>query len=195
MSGMRRAIAILALVSACSGVAQARRVQAHFLLDGTLGVAIPIADDNFTRAFLPSPKFGLHLGVELWFSRHFGLAPELSLDGGPFLERAISSVSEGNFRFQPGLRVLFGFGRGHAFFLRFLLGGEALVFGPGGTQGAGQINLGLGVQPGLGMQFRFSRRGVAGFTLDFPIGVHTFGTPVNVIDATFDIAGFIGLRV
>ena len=191
---MRRAITILLLIAACAGTAHARRVQARFLLDGTFGVAIPIADDEFTREFLPSPKLGLHLGAELWFTRHFGLAPELALDGGPFFERGLTSVAEGNFRFQPGLRVLFGFGRGHAFFLRFLVGGEALVFGPGGTQGAGRINVGFAAQPGLGMQFRFSRRGVAGFTLDFPVGVHSFGTLTNV-DATFDIAGFIGLRV
>jgi hypothetical protein len=195
MTGVKRLAIAALLLLALPRASEARRVRAHFLLDGMLGLTVPFADADFSDAFLPSPKPGVALGVELWLSRRFAIAPEFSLDGAPLFSRRSTGVTTGTLRFQSGLRVLFGFGRGHAFLLRFLFGGEAFIFGPGGRGGAGTTNVGFATEPGLGMQFRFSRRGVAGFLLGFPIGVHTFGTPVTSTDVAFDALGFIGLRL
>jgi hypothetical protein len=183
-------------VAFAAGPAEARHATARFFLDGSLGFGVPIADQTYRDAFFPSPKIGLHLGAEIWVARHFGVAPEIALDGGPLIGQVNpSSVTTGVFRFQPGVRLLFGFGNGHAFFLRWLIGGELFVFGPGGRGGANTLNLGFATEPGLGMQFKFARHAVAGFTLGFPIGVHTFGTPVTATNVDFDMSGFIGLRI
>lgn len=184
------------MVSIVARPAHARRASARFFLDGSAGIEIPLADQRYRDSQFPWPRIGLHLGAEIWLTRHIGLAPELALDGGPLINQANpSSVTTGVFRFQPGLRFLVGFGRGHAFFLRWLIGGELDVFGPGGRGGANTTNLGFATEPGLGMQFHIARHAVAGFTLGFPIGVHTFGSPATQTNVDFDMSGFIGLRI
>jgi hypothetical protein len=172
---------------------QGRRVDAHFLLDGVVGVGIPIADTEHRDSFYPSPKIGLALGAEIWLARHIGLAPELTLDGEPFLPKRSSAVTTGRIRALPGLRFLIRFGHGHAFFVRYLVGVDLLVFGPGGTLGAGKISAGFGTEPGIGMQFKVARRAVLGFTTGVPIGLHDIeGT--RHINADFDLSFFVGYR-
>jgi hypothetical protein len=185
--------ALALLVVGASGSARAE--SARFFVDGGVGVMAPIADSTYANSFLPSPKLSLRLGAEIWLTRRVGLAPELALDGGPLLGQRSSGVTTGKLRFQPGLRVLFGFGHGHAFFLRYLVGGEVLVYGPGGREGAGKLNLGLATEPGVGMQFRVSRHAVVGFTLGVPIGLHSYGTPRSEVNVDFDATFFVGLRL
>jgi hypothetical protein len=136
----------------------------------------------------------LHLGGEIWLSRHFGLAPEATIDGGPFIGRHSSGITTGRFGFASGLRLLFGFSHGHAFFLRYLIGGEVLLFGPGGRLGSGATDLGFATEPGLGMQFRIARHAVIGFILGTPIGIHSYRTANNEINVDFAGSVFIGLR-
>lgn len=187
---MRTAIVLAILAGSTS--AQARPI-VHPLVDGVVGVSVPVAGSGYSDVFYPSPVFGLHVGAEIWLGHHIGLAPELALDGGPFISQHTSGVTTGRFRFQPGLRVLFGFGRGHAFFLRWLFGGEIFAYGPGGREGAGQLNLGFATEPGAGMQFRVARHAVLGFVLGVPVGVHTFGN-VTVSNVDFAASFFVGYR-
>jgi hypothetical protein len=175
--------------------APVRRRSALFFLDGAGGIAIPIGDSNYVDSFYPSPRLGLRLGAEIWITRHIGLAPEFALDGGPLFGKRSNAVTTGSLRFQPGLRVLFGFGRGHAFFLRYLIGGEAFIFGPGGRGGVGTTDVGFATEPGIGMQFRIGRHAVAGFTAGFPIALHSFGTSSTSVNADFEASGFVGLRI
>ncbi len=196
--GMKRSLAIalqLAVALPLAAHDARARPTARFFLDGAFGLTVPIADADYADEFYPSPAIGLRLGGEIWLRPRFGLAPEVALDGGPLVGQRSTGVTTGRFRFQPGLRVLFGFGRGHAFFLRFLVGGELFVYGPGGRGGAGTVNLGFAAEPGFGMQFRVARRAVAGFTAGFPVGAHTFGAPATFINADFALSGFVGLRL
>jgi hypothetical protein len=177
-----------------AGAARAR-TSTNFLFDGVAGVAVPIADGDYRDGFYPWPKIGLRIGAEIWFTPRIALAPELALDGGPLIGQRSAGLTTGKFRCQPGARLLFGFGQGHAFFLHYLIGAELFVFGPGGRGGAGTLNLGFATEPGGGMQFKIGRRTVAGFMLGFPIGMHTYGSPITSTNADFDVSGFIGLRI
>jgi hypothetical protein len=42
------------------------------------------------------------VGAEIWLGRHIGLAPELALDGGPFISQHTSGVTTGVFVFSRG---------------------------------------------------------------------------------------------
>jgi hypothetical protein len=188
---MRTRWLVPALLLLAAAPANARPV-ARFLVDGVIGVNIPIANGNYVDSYYPSPTFGLHFGGEIWVARHFAVAPELALDGGPLLDR-VTNPTTGRARFQLGMRFLFGFGRGHAVFLRWLAGAELLAYGPGGPGGQGTVNAGFATEPGVGMQFRVSRHAVVGFVNGFPIGVHSYGRPSEV-NADFDISFFVGYR-
>jgi len=188
---MRTGLVLLVSLLATS-VAQARPVT-RFFLDGAVAVNIPVADGDYTNAYYPSPQLGLHLGVEIWLASHIGLAPEFALDGGPIIDR-LTNPTTGRVRFQTGLRLLFGFGRGHAFFLRWLIGAELIAYGPGGSQGQGTINVGFATEPGVGMQFHVARRTVVGFLLGVPVGLHSYGAPPTHVNADFNASFFIGYR-
>ena len=190
---MRPSVVIAILFSA--GVARAELSHRGFLFDGAVGVGVPIGDSGYTYSSLLVLKFGVRGGAELWLTPRFGLAPELAVDGGPVFEQHANGVTSGKFRVQSGLRFLVGFGRGHAVFLRWVLGAEALVYGPGGRLGAGRLNWGFLTEPGVGMQFKVARRMVLGWLIGFPVGLHTFGTPDNAIYADFDATAFLGLRL
>lgn len=181
-----RAFYAIASLMVLSAAAAARPVKARFFLDGALGASIPIADSIYTSEVWPTVKASLRLGAELWLSRHFGLAPELALDGAPIISRFDDGVHDGKGRFQAGLRVLAGFGNGHAFFARALVGVEVTRQPPAFT-----------AELGVGMQFRVARRAVAGFTAGFPISVYQFETgdaPITTRHVDFDLLGFIGYR-
>ncbi len=169
------------------------RPRSGFFLDAAVGFSAPIAGAHWLDAYYPSPIFGLHLGGEIWLAHRVGLAPELALDGGPLIDQGSGRVTTGRFRFQPGLRVLFGFGAGHAFFLRWLLGGELLAYGTGGRGDVGAVNVGFATEPGVGMQFHVARHAVIGFLLGTPIGVHSFGGP-NEVNVDFAASFFVGWR-
>ncbi len=177
------------------GTATARadaRPSARFLLDGVAGVAIPMGDTIYRDANYPGPVFGLRLGAELWITPHLGLAPELALEGGPLMGH--TTVNTGRARIQPGLRLLLGFGKGHAFFVRALLGADLLIFGPGAVGGLGKLDVGLVIEPGVGMQFRIARRAVLGFTVGTPVAFHSFHDPSYGTHADFEAALFVGYR-
>ena len=189
----KRALALAALITLVVTTARADgRPPARFFFDGALGVAVPIADGTYRDGNYPGPLVGVRLGAELWLSRRIGLAPELALDGGPVIGH--SSVNTGRFRPQAGLRVLFGFGHGHAFLLRALVGADLLIAGPGALAGLGKVDAGVAFEPGAGMQFRIARHAVAGFILGVPVGVHTFHTPSYGTQADFSAVGFVGYR-
>ena len=188
---MRTRSLVFVMLVLAAAPANARPV-ARFLLDGAIGVNIPVGDGNYVDTYYPSPTFGLHLGGEIWVQRHLAVAPELALDGGPLLDRA-SNPTTGRARFQLGMRLLFGFGRGHAFFLRWLAGVELLAYGPGGSGGQGTVNTGFATEPGVGMQFSVSRHAVLGFLAGVPIGVHGYGRP-DEVNADFNLTFFVGYR-
>jgi hypothetical protein len=191
---LRIGAAALALVAggAFANAASARP-QARFFLDGAATVEVPIGDGDYTGAYWPSPQFGLHLGAEVWLRPHLGLAPEFAIDGGPVLDKRANPTT-GRLRFQPGLRVLFGFGRGHAFFLRWLIGADLIIYGPGGSQGQGTVDPGFVTTPGLGMQFRVARHAVIGFLAGVPVALHSYGAPSTHVNADFETGFFIGYR-
>jgi hypothetical protein len=169
------------------------RPSARFLLDGSLAVDIPFADAAQRDQFLPSPTVGLSLGAEIWLTPRLGLAPEFQIDGGPLIPRHSSALSTGHARLVPGLRLLFGIGHGHALFLRWLLGLDTLIYGPGGAQGSGTFDLGVAIESGVGMQFRVARRTVLGFLVAVPVGIHdVFDT--RPVAAAVDLRFFVGLR-
>jgi hypothetical protein len=169
-------------------------VTAKFLLDGNVGFAVPIGDSDYVDRFLTSPVFGLSLGAEVWFTQRIGIAPEFFFSGGPLIGARSSGITTGKVRYQPGMRLLIGFGRGHAFFVRWLMGGETFIFGAGGRLGGGQRDTGLAIEPGLGMQFKIARQAVIGFVTDFPLGWHQFGTGVTQTNADFQTLLFVGYR-
>jgi hypothetical protein len=187
---LRIAFVLLALLVASPSFA---RSAAGFLVDGVVGVSVPVADSNWADTYYPGPIFGLHLGAEVWLARHVGLAPEMALDGGPLIDKGSGRATAGRFRMQPGLRVLIGFGGGHALFFRWLIGAELLAYGPGGTLGAGAVNVGFATEPGFGMQFRVARHAVIGFVLGVPIGVHSLEAPSEA-NVDFSASFFIGWR-
>lgn len=169
------------------------RPAASFLADGSLAVDIPFAGAPHRDEFYPSPTIGLTLGAELWLSHRIGLAPVFVLDGGPLIPRRTAAVTTGHARLAPGLRLLFGVGHDRAVFLQWLLGLDTLVYGPGGSQGAGTFDLGVAVEPGVGMQFRVARHAVLGFLVAVPVAVHdVFDT--RPVGADIDLRFFVGRR-
>jgi hypothetical protein len=178
------AIASLILLGSA---AEARPVNARFFLDGAAGLSIPIAGQHYPDEYYPSPKLALRLGAELWLRRRFGLAPELAVDVTPMISRPDASVHTARWRALPGLRLLFGFGRGHAFFLRFLVGVEGMW----GT-------IAPTFETGLGLQFHVAPRTVVGFTASVPVAFYAAaadGPPVGPVQADFDLMVFVGLRL
>src|SRR6202012_372857 len=69
---------LLALLLSASTLLCARTTHAYepmktaFMLDFASGVAIPIADDNYTKLADPSFKLSLRAGVVFYVSRYFG---------------------------------------------------------------------------------------------------------------------------
>jgi hypothetical protein len=169
------------------------RPAASFLADGSLGVDLPFAGAPYRDSFYPSPTLGLTLGAEVWLSQRIGLAPAFSIDGGPLLPRRTSAVSTGHARLAPALRLLFDVGHGRAVFVQWLLGLDTFIYGPGGTLGAGKFDLGVAVDAGVGMQFRFRRHLAIGFIVGVPVAVHDpFDT--RPVDAGVDLRFFVGRR-
>lgn len=169
--------------------AEARRVDARFMLDVAPGVAIPVADGPYRAAFGPSFKLSSRFGAEFWFTRHFGIAGEADLDLSPLMVDVTPIEARARVRGLVGFRLLFGFRVG-AFFIRQAMGVDWI----GGSVPRAGIASGvaaLGVEPGFGMYFRFIRHGVAGFAVDFPVGFFNF--PSYAADV--QMLGFLGLRI
>ena len=61
-----------------------------------------------------------------------------------------------------GMGFLIGITHGHALFLRYLLGGETLLFGSGGRLGSGKTDTGFATEVGTGVQFKIARHAVFG---------------------------------
>jgi hypothetical protein len=183
---------VLALLVAGRDRANAAPLTSRLLVDGSVGVEVPMGGATYRDYYEPWPDFGLALGVELWLTRRLALAPELALDGGPYFEQHAAGVTTGAFRIRPGLRILFGFGHGHAFFARFLTGAELLAFGPGGRLGAGTVNAGFSGEPGVGMQFSVARHAVVGFIVATPFSFHKY--TATEPSADFALRFFVGRR-
>ena len=186
-------LVVLLLSIASARAAHAERPgPARFLLDGVVGLGVPLADTTYRDHSWPSPIFGLHLGAEIPVGRRISLAPEVGIDLGPVIGRSATTTIQ--LRLQPGLRVLIGFGHGHAFFFRALVGASLFIFTPGGVDSPGKINAGVGFEPGMGMQFRIAPRAVAGFTVGTPVSFHTYGQPLLWTYADLQVAAFVGYR-
>jgi hypothetical protein len=200
---MKRALALVLLVTTLAAVprsARARRLTAKFLLDGGIGVTFPIGDYYYRNAYFPSPEFMLRFGAELWFSRHFGLAPEAGIEIVPVVSNSPGNRGQVDFtrlRWLFGLRLLFGFGRGHAFFLRAAFGADVEFFEVPTGFGGPRPNFAWFVfEPGLGLQFKVARRMVAGFAVDFPIVPHDYNYyGYSNVQVDTSLLFFLGLRV
>lgn len=181
------ALSALVAVACVSSTAEAR---GRFLLDVAPGVAVPIADGNWQGTTDPSFKLSLRFGGELWFTRVIGMAGEVDLDLEPLM--VASDSADARVRGLVGLRLLFGFPR-HigAFFLRQAIGVDYIS--PNASDVPLDVRDGqaaLAVEPGLGLQFHFVRRGVVGFAVDFPIGFFD-----HLLAADVQFLGFIGARI
>jgi hypothetical protein len=179
-------LAIVLALLASSATAHARGVNAKFLMDFLPGVSIPIADVGWRASADPSFKFSVRTGAELWFSRGFAFAGEIDLDLQP--QMLDNGSVAGRVRALAGFRLVFGFGVG-AFFLRHAIGADYIT---DALPRVGRISgaVGLAVEPGLGLQFKFARRGVAGFVMDFPT---TFSGGTFAMDV--QLLGLIGFRI
>jgi hypothetical protein len=178
-----RPLFLILAISLFPSLAQARRVDARFLMDFAPGITVPIADGAWRDYTGPSFKFSLRIGGELWLARGFGIAGEFDLDPEPVMT---SNGVQGRFRGMIGMRLLFGFGIG-AFFIRHAIGGDYLghVNHNGVFEGVGA----LAVEPGFGVQFRVVRHLVVGFSTDFPIAFYD-----SPFAADVQFLGFFGLR-
>ena len=183
---MKTRLLALALLFSTTA-AHARGVNAKFLLDLLPGITVPIALPGYVAEAEPSFKHSIRVGAELWFNRRFAFAGETDLDVSPMM--LDSGDVMGRVRWLVGFRLVFGFGVG-AFFLRHAIGLDyattQLRWRPSG-------NLSMAVEPGLGLQFRFARYGVAGFVMDFPTAFSFGGNDSFAMDVQF--LGLIGVRI
>jgi hypothetical protein len=189
MRAHHRFYAIASLMLCTVGAAEARPVNARFFLDGAAGVSVPIADSVWRDDVSPTFVAQLRLGGELWLTRRFGLGPEFALSVSPVIPNLPGGpVTDARIRGLVGVRLLVGFGRGHAFFARFMLGVDAIA--PHGETR-------FGVEPGIGMQFHVARHCVVGFAVDFPTAVHNafVGGVDSPIQVDIDFLFFVGLRI
>jgi hypothetical protein len=176
---------LTALLLLTTGPAEARGVDARFLLDAAPGLTVPIADNYWRGYGGPSFKFSLRVGAELWFAHQFGIAGEVDLDPEPLILSNHDVV--GRVRGLVGFRLLFGFRVG-AFFIRHAIGVDYVgTIETAPNRLAGEAA--LAVEPGVGVQFRFIRHGVVGFLVDFPIGFFYH------LAADVQFLGFLGVRI
>jgi hypothetical protein len=181
-------LAIVVALLSSTASAHARGVNAKFLMDFLPGLSVPIADGTWRGEADPSFKFSLRTGAELWFSRGFAFAGEIDLDISPQMRD--NGTVAGRVRALAGFRLVFGFGVG-AFFIRHAMGldySTTQLPSPGRIRGA--VN--FAVEPGVGLQFKFARRGVAGFVMDFPTAFYD-DTSVFIMDV--QLLGLIGMRI
>jgi len=183
---VRALLLSLALLAGGGGAAHARGVNARFLMDFLPGVSIPIADGAWRADADPSFKFSVRTGAELWFNRRFAFAGEIDLDLSPLMFD--DGGVAGRVRALAGFRLVFGFRVG-AFFIRQALGVD-FISDRAPLNGRLRGVTALAVEPGVGLQFRFARRGVAGFVMDFPTAFSsgTFAMDVQLL-------GMIGIRI
>lgn len=201
------ALAILALWSTIS----AAEPRVRGFAEAGFGASVPLADDNYRKLAAASFKASLRGGLELTLSRWVKLAPELQIDLIPVMTNNSSyaptpltpsgiQTSFQRYRFLGGLRLLFDFGFGSAM-VRFLVGADYLS----GSEGLSAVDQFTGevlhfnynyssegrltVQPGVGVQFRFLKYGIAGVSLDVPIAFHDFGLTWDRRYVLFDAAG------
>jgi hypothetical protein len=182
---MRR-LAIVAGLIALS-ISTAAEARGRFLFDAAPGITVPIGDGSWRGATGPIFKMSLRFGGEFWLNRVIGIAGEGDLD----LEPVMYSGADPGARVRGlvGFRLLIGFPR-HigAFFLRNAIGVDYLASDTG-PLALRSGEAALAVEPGLGLQFHFVRRGMVGFAVDFPIGFFQF------LAADVQLLGFIGARI
>jgi hypothetical protein len=213
-----RTLLLTGVLLALAPAARAERLEIHGYGEGALGVTIPVSDGNWKNFADPTFKFSLRGGVELDLLKKdkfgFGFAPEAQIDlipinanGNTFrnIGQITINASFGDYRFLIGGRFLFDFGIGAAY-ARFLVGADYLTGSETAAVGqfAGTANYSstaFTLQPGVGVQFRFLKYGIAGVSLDVPVAFHQFGRnepatgggSFNAI--SFDILGTIGFRI
>jgi hypothetical protein len=166
-----------------STAAEARKVDAKFLLDVGPGIAVPIAGPDWRADTSASFKHTLRLGGEFWITSRFGLAVEADADVSAVMIRG--DGADARFRGLVGMRELIGFGVG-AFFFRQAVGFDHLW---GANQKVWEGATSPALEFGIGVQFKFARRGVAGFTTEFPVAFY------SLIAVDVQIMGFVGARI
>jgi hypothetical protein len=176
--------AVLVSILLFGTVAEARRVDAKFLLDVGPGMAVPIYGPDWRRDTSASFKHTLRLGGEFWFSHRFALAVEADADVSAVMIEG--DGADARFRGLVGIREVIGFGVG-AFFFRQAVGFDHLWGANRKTLFEGMTA--VAIEMGIGVQFKFARRGVAGFVTDFPIAFYS----AVAVDVQF--LGFIGCRI
>jgi hypothetical protein len=178
-------LAVLVLLFS-TGIAEARSVNAKFLLDLLPGITVPIGPPGWVAEGDPSFKHSFRIGAELWFNRRFAFAGEGALDVSP--QMFDRGDVHARVRAMVGFRLVFGLGVG-AFFLRHAIGADYLATRISPPNGSAS----LAVEPGMGLQFRFSRYGVAGVVMDFPTSF-SFGSSPN-FNMDVQLLGLIGVRI
>jgi len=176
--------AILVSILLLSTAAEARRVDAKFLLDVGPGVAVPIFGPDWRSDTNASFKHTLRIGGEFWITHRFGLAVEADADVSAVMIQG--DGADARFRGLVGIRELIGFNVG-AFFFRQAVGFDHLWGANAKTPFEGATA--AAIEMGLGVQFKFARRGVAGFVTDFPVAFYSS----IAIDVQF--LGFVGARI
>jgi hypothetical protein len=136
----------------------------------------------------------LRMGGEFWFgaARKVGIAGEVATDLEPLTYRGVDDTHFGRIRALVGLRFLIAFKLG-AIWLRGATGLDYII----GTQRSGPYltSLAYTVEPGFGIQFRISRKGVIGFSAGFPIAFPSFDTRPTFTSIDCDLLIFIGARI
>jgi hypothetical protein len=188
-----------ALVALGCTTARAEPVAVRGFVEAALGVAIPVGDAGYRRFASPTFAPSLRGGVELWVSRRWAVAPELQLDGmvvntNDDTYRPLTfdgapaydvDTPFSRWRALAGARVVVDFGFGAAV-ARLLVGVDHLT----GSEQATRLawvseadippqrfdfsSTGFTVQPGIGVQLRFARYGIAGLSLELPVAFQQF---------------------
>lgn len=215
---MRPNKTLLALLFAVSSLLCGRTTQAAektaFMLDLASGVAIPIADDNYTKFADPSFKLSLRAGVIFYITRNFGVAPELQFDyipvntdDGTFRKTIDVDAKANRIRALAAGRFIIPFGIGSVYF-RLGLGVDYItasytVSGAGLSTSTSRNSTAFTIEPGLGVQFNIAPHIVVGLYAGFPIAPsHDVAVTIGGVDLVpgrftatdLDLLATIGFR-
>jgi len=188
------ASAILLVVGVFAATPARAEVHGRFLFDAAPGVSIPLADRTYRGEFSASFKLSLRMGGEFWFgaARKVGIAGEVATDFEPLTYSGVDDTHFGRIRALVGLRFLIAFKIG-AIWLRAATGLDYII---GSQPGNAYLqSYAYTVEPGFGIQFRITRRGVIGFSAGFPVAFPSFDQRPTFTSIDADLLVFIGARI
>lgn len=210
---LHKALFATALLLLCGRTTHAaERLKVGFMLDGVIGVSVPIADSDYKNFADASFKIGVRIGAVIYLTEHWGIAPEGEFDFLPVSpdksdfpsSSGTLTVSTSIYRERGlfGARYIYNFGIGSVY-ARTMIGvdhiGGTTSASFGGFGGSTDFSsTGFTLEPGGGVQFNIVRHFVVGFTTGFPVAFHSFGNGNNNRKFTavdIDFLAVAGLRL